>query len=217
MLSHLLNYGIVTEFRGVLISRRGRHGCEMRGGFRNSRGCYDVVKDDIKSWLKADKASGSRFTTMFDLYALPKEFPGRTEANQIRDPYEKVAFLEKKLKDDIDDYRFIPYIQLHEFEALILSDPQKLDWKYLEHERQIANIIQMVANKGGNPELINDGYETCPSRRIISEIPEYEGSKATAGPLTAAKIGLPTLRQKCAHFDQRVSKLENCKLESLAR
>jgi len=58
-----------------------------------------------------------------------------------------------------------------------------------------------------NPELIDDGPETAPSKRILREIPEYD--KATAGVSVAAHIGLPTLRKKCRHFDEWVTQLES--------
>jgi len=60
-----------------------------------------------------------------------------------------------------------------------------------------------------SPELINDGAETSPSKRIIREIPAYENLKSTAGPAVAQKIGLITIRQKCPHFDQWIQKLES--------
>jgi hypothetical protein len=49
---------------------------------------------------------------------------------------------------------------------------------------------------------------TAPSKRIIAEIPEYDGQKATSGPLIAGRIGLPTLREKCAHFAEWLHRLE---------
>jgi hypothetical protein len=141
---------------------------------------------------------------MFDFYALPNDFPGYAEAYAQRDPYERIKILEERLAADINDHRFIPYIQLHEFEALILADPKELSWEYLEHDEPIHNLIAMVGNQ--NPELINDGQETAPSKRILKEIPEYD--KATAGPAVAGKIGLSVLRAKCKHFHEWLSRLE---------
>ena len=57
-----------------------------------------------------------------------------------------------------------------------------------------------------NPELIDDGPETAPSKRILEEIPEYD--KVAAGVSVVGKIGLPVLRQKCAHFNGWLTKLE---------
>lgn len=54
------------------------------------------------------------FTTMFDLYALPDDFPGYEAAKAIGEPYARVAALETAFAEAINDSRFIPYIQLHE-------------------------------------------------------------------------------------------------------
>lgn len=61
------------------------------------------------------------FTTMFDLYALPDDFPGYETAKAIGEPYVRVAALETAFAEAINDGRFIPYIQLHEFEALLFA------------------------------------------------------------------------------------------------
>jgi hypothetical protein len=144
---------------------------------------------------------------MFDLYALPSDFPDHNEAHRITDPRKRVIMLEEAMGRDIDHPRFVPYLQLHEFEALLLADPQKLDWGYPEHGAAIRNLLEMVSSFD-SPELIDDGEKTAPSKRIICEIPEYEGMKASAGPLVAEKIGLAALRAKCEHFGEWLLKLE---------
>ena len=208
---HLAEHSVYADGRPVLTSKDKRAGREYRGGFRRT-GAYETARKDICAWMKADRNADARFTTMFDLYALPVDFPGFAEAARQADPYQRTALLEIALREDIrrqlDDPRFIPYIQLHEFETLILADPQQLDWEYMEHAQQIHRISAMVAREGGNPELINSGETSAPSKRIIAEIPEYEGNKATSGPLVAGKIGLPTLRQRCAHFAEWLGRLE---------
>ena len=211
---HLGNRGLFASARKVLTSKNRETGYESRGGFRRND-AYKTVRADIITWMKQDRAADVCFTTMFDLYALPEDFPGAEPAKTISDPYKKVTALEQALKNDIEQEhdaigsrRFIPYIQLHEFEALILSDPRRLDWQYMEHEREIQNLIALVASKNGNPELINDDYETCPSRRIIKEIPGYKRQKATVGPLIAKKIGIHTMREKCPHFNQWIDQME---------
>ena len=124
------------------------------------------------------------------------------------DPYQRVQALEDALADDIDDHRFIPYIQLHEFEALLLSDPQELDSQFDNRAAGITRLVTMVS-RFPSPEHINDSRNTAPSKRIIREIPEYEGRKASAGPIVAGRIGLSTMRDKCAHFAEWLAKLEN--------
>ena len=197
---YLADFNIFVDARSVLTSKDKRAAKEYRGGLLS----YEKAKKDIKIWLKEDNHRECRFTTMFDLYALPQDFPGYQLAQKSANPYERITCLEKAMERDINDVRFIPYIQLHEFEALILADPQKLDWEYLEHERPIGNLLTVVA--GLNPELIDDGPTTAPSKRILREIPEYD--KVTAGVSVAGKIGLKTLREKCRHFSDWLSRLE---------
>ena len=199
---HLGDHYVWADARCVLTSRRG--GVKHRGGFRN----YAQPQRDIVSWLREDQNADARFTTAFDLYRLPSDFPGYGDAQAADDPYEKVRILEAALRDDIGDWRFIPYLQLHEFEALLLSEPDQLAPHFTDGEARIRNLVDM-AGQIGNPELINDGPDTAPSKRIIAEIPEYKGMKSSAGPIVAEKIGLTNLRTRCRHFGEWVSQLED--------
>lgn len=157
--------------------------------------------------MKEDQNPDARFTTMFDLYALPRNFPGYEAASQATDPRQRVGDLESALRDDIDDWRFIPYIQLHEFEALLLADPQKLEVQFPGSDDGIRRLVEM-ASHFKSPELIDDGRDTAPSKRIRDTIPEYSGQKASAGPLVAGHIGLTVLRSKCEHFGEWLNRLE---------
>ena len=192
---------IVADARSVKTGRK--HGRDYRGGLLS----YEKARQDILDWMKQEaKNEDVWFTTMFDLYALPGDFPGWEEAHGMQDPYEKVRILEEALGKAVDHPRFIPYIQLHEFEALILADPQKLDSQYLKHATPIRHLVAMVA--GRNPEEINDDPKTAPSKRIIAQIPPYKNQKAAVGPAVAELIGLDTIRARCRHFDQWLSKIE---------
>jgi hypothetical protein len=68
--------------------------------------------------------------------------------------------------------------------------------------------LKRIAESFASPELINDGNQTAPSKRIIAEIPQYEGAKTTVGPQLAELIGLKEIRRKCPHFDAWISRLE---------
>lgn len=200
---HLAARNIIVDARAVMTSRN-RHTSHKHSGGLTS---YGKAKNDIKAWLTEDKGAESRFTTMFDFYGLPKDFPGYADIACLASPHERVKRLETALASNIDDQqgRFIPYIQLHEFEALIFADPRQLDWEYLEHAAQIESLIAIAEEQ--EPERINDGRDTAPSKRILANIPEYK--KATAGVAVVEKIGLPTLRAKCKHFDEWISRLES--------
>ncbi len=56
--------------------------------------------------------------------------------------------------------------------------------------------------------MINDGETTAPSKRIIQFIPSYKGAKVSVAPLMVEKIGLPTIRSQCPHFDEWLIQLE---------
>ncbi len=145
---------------------------------------------------------------MIDLYAISAEFPGLDEAEKMHHlPYKRVEILEQAFANDIGDPRFIPYIQLHEFEAYLFSDPSKFFFFYEHHERAIS-ALKAIADEKVSPELINDGPHTAPSKRIIAEFSDYEGAKAVMGPQIAELIGLDGIRDKCSHFNAWLSSLE---------
>ncbi len=203
LVSHLgCIHQVIADVRAVKTGRK--RGRDYRGGLL----VYEAAKLDIQAWMKEEV--GNRdvwFTTMFDLYALPSDFPGHADACRQTDPYEKVRILEEALKQDLGHRQFIPYIQLHEFETLMLADPQKLDSEYLEDVTAISKLVALVAGK--NPEEINEGRDSAPSKRIIAEIPVYAKQKVAVGPVVVEKIGLATLRRKCRHFCEWIEKLES--------
>ncbi|MFM6189641.1 DUF4276 family protein [Planktothrix sp.] len=199
---HLGYFNISTDVHCITTKRTRTE--QVRGGLPS----YQNIKKDIILWLKEDKHPEARFTTMCDLYALPNDFPKFEDAQKISDPYQKIQYLENALFDDIHDSRFIAYIQLHEFEALILSDPIKLEERFPDYQSKVQELVSLCESFE-SPELINDGKLTAPSKRIIQAIPRYKGAKASVAPLMAQKIGLETIRKKCPHFNQWIERLEN--------
>lgn len=209
---YLADHGVYASARSVLTSKDKKAHREYRGGFRRGRAAYATVWKDIQSWMKEDKQKDVCFTTMFDLYGLPDAFPKRKETVGSADIYEKVHTLETAFNEDIrarlkDDPRFFSYLQLHEFEALLLADPEKLLLEYVGQDRAVQNLLDLVERVGGEPERINDSPETAPSKRIIHEIPAYENGKTTTGVLVAELIGMETLLGKCPHFRSWVEQL----------
>ena len=199
---HLGLFQISTDIRRVLTSRDKRKNKSYRGGLIN----YEKAKRDIETCLKEDNNPESFFTTMFDLYALPDNFPAYEESKAIADPYRQVKALEKALQEDIKHPRFIPYIQLHEFEALVLANPASLEVEYFESQGAIERLKKVLLEVRGNPELINDNPSTAPSKRILEVIPEYD--KANAGAIIAGLNSVDFLKAKCPHFCEWLEKLE---------
>jgi hypothetical protein len=201
---HLYQYNVFMN-PPILIAHAKKKGQVHRGGGRN----YTPMKNDILRFLKQEKSLDVFFTTMIDLYAICPGFPGLAEAELMsQDPLKKVAFLEQKFADDINDRRFIPYIQLHEYEAYLFSDPSCFEYLSDGNIDKIT-ALQKIANAYKTPELINDGLQTAPSKRIIAQFPSYGKAKSTFGPQLAARIGLPVIRRACYHFNQWLLKLES--------
>ncbi len=188
----------------VEIAHCKKKGKVHRGGGRK----YVPMKNDICRFLKQEKGADVFFTTMIDLYAIPQEFPGLEEADGYRvDAYKRVGFLEECFAKDIGDPRFIPNIQLHEFEALLFVQPSVFSTFYADCEDRIAKLVAIAAGYK-SPELINDGQHTAPSIRIANVFLDYDAAKAAAGPQLAKATGLDLIREKCPHFGAWLKRLE---------
>ncbi|MFI5461427.1 MAG: DUF4276 family protein [Isosphaerales bacterium] len=198
---HLANSGVYLH-RPILIAHAKKKGRVHRGGGRN----YIPMKNDILRLLAQDKAKDVFFTTMIDLYGIPSQFPGLDEVEKLRHlPDKRVEFLEQAFSMDIRDARFIPYIQLHEYEAYLFSKPSLFELFYDHHRREIATL-QAIADAHTSPEWIDDGQQSAPSKRIIAHLPDY--AKPVMGPQLAELIGLDVIRAKCPHFNAWLSRLE---------
>jgi hypothetical protein len=177
-------------------------------GHRGGIGEYARAQRDIVTTLTQDTTAFC--TTMFDYYGMPCSWPER-EAAKRRPFGEKPITVERAVLADIvaelgsgfDPGRFIPYVQMHEFEALLFSDPKVLaDGLELPNHSQIQSIREQF----GSPEEINDSEHTAPSKRIMALNRGY--SKVTDGVLISQKMGLDVMRRECSHFNEWVRKLE---------
>lgn len=200
---HLANRGLYLH-PPVLIAHAKKRGRVHRGGGRK----YVPMRNDILRFLAQEKSRDVFFTTMIDLYAIHAEFPALTEAEKLRHlPAQRVEFLERAFAADIGDDRFVPYLQLHEYEAYLFSDPTCFRYFYHHHETQIA-ALQAIADGYATPELIDDGPQSAPSKRILAQLPDYEDAKSAVGPQVAELIGLDVIRRKCPHFAAWLARLE---------
>lgn len=200
---HLAARGVFLE--AALVGKPGR-----KGGART----WASARGDLVRFLKMSRSGRPvHVTTMFDYYGMPPGWPGRKETASL--PFvHKAARIEKAMADDIrrcmgaefDASRFVPYVQMHELEALILADPSKLGDEFPEQRQKVEALAQSIGN--ADPESVNDGQTTAPSKRIIAFIPEYRRRKASAAANVLKLIGLHALRAKCAHFDDWMNRLE---------
>lgn len=183
---------------------------EHKGGVRE----FSVVLKELKNLLHQEPQSF--ITTFFDYYPLPNDWPGVIEAKS-RPTKEIPAIIESSMADVVtkefsssfNPARFIPYIQMHELEALLFAGPKEMADAFgkLELETKFQQIVQDC----GGCEKINDNYTTSPSHRIESLYPRYrKGATDLAhAPIIADRIGLERIRRSCPHFNEWIGKLEN--------
>lgn len=192
---HLAERGVYAHAR--LLGRPGHKGGNVD---------YPRVRGDLLLLLRQFKSPAVRFSTMLDLYALGRDFPGMASLDALADGARKVTMLEEALTSDIADRRFFAHLQLHEFEALLFADVTALGRVYDDP----AAAAALAAEVGGlAPEAIDEGPATSPSKRIIRHFGRYARDKVTAGPLCAHDIGLEVMRSACPHFAAWLSRLES--------
>jgi len=138
---------------------------KSNGGIVN----WSILKKEIELHLKSDPSA--YLTTFIDYYGLNDShgFPNWNEAHQIPDVQARISELEQALLNDIHidlQYRFIPYIQLHEFEALLFIDSNVFINQIAEQDLIGRRELEETINQHPNPELINRNRETSPSHRL---------------------------------------------------
>jgi len=175
---------------------------------------YEQVKRDLHNIFISntnDAHTTHLFTTMFDYYALPNSFPCYADVQGILDKYEQISTLEKAFAKDISNDAFVPYIQLHEFEALVFCGLPYLKELYPESKKAIEELDKALSLVG-NPELIDHGASTAPSKRLITAIESkckvrYHYDKPKTGKYITEKVGIDELRKQCQHFNEWLSRI----------
>ena len=179
---------------------------------RTKEGPNGIFKGGITDYNKAVKEikrlcgqhPNEKVTSFIDYYGL-KNIPQVVYTGP--DKYKLISDIEKKFYEDVGFSNFIPYISLHEFESLLFTSPE--EFSYLK-STAVTKFKTILSEFDNNPELINSGIETAPSKRILKEINNY--SKVLDGNTIAKKITLSEIRNKCKHFNEWITILENTEL-----
>lgn len=199
---HLLLFDVMVvkpRLTGLHARRKGRI---PTGGLLNT---FQHSLGDMRRWLNEDRSADARFSMMVDLYSLPTDFPGYEDAMKRTDPHKQAAHLEEALAAEFGDTRFIPYLQVHEFEAIVLANPDRLTEWFDNVHKQVENLKAECASFK-TPEHINHGQHTHPKARIKKHIEDYDEN--VDGPVLAAYVGLEAIKEKCTHFAQWLTALE---------
>lgn len=164
---------------------------------------YSKVKNEIRKLLLDTCVVA--VTTMYDFYGLPTDFPGCQTVSQYGTCFARIAHCEAELSQDINDHRFLPYLMLHEFEAMLFVSPEAIAASFPDSDA--LTQLQQVRNSFASPEEINDDPTTAPSKRLL-QIFDRAYRKPLYGSLITQQIGLNTIRCECLHFDEWLTRLE---------
>ncbi|GAA4848916.1 DUF4276 family protein [Algivirga pacifica] len=178
---------------------------KTRGGIAD----WSVIKKEVETYLRQDTAVF--VTTLMDYYGLMEkhQFPEWDRAEQVMDKSIRMGILEQGMKDSLSpelQSRFIPYIQLHEFEALLFTNKEVLLNSFLPREIKDQAYLEETFREQ-NPEMINNGRTTAPSKRLERSIEGY--NKVLYGSMIASEIGLENIMAACPRFAVWVGKLKS--------
>ena len=180
---HLLKQGILCVTPVAIHLRRGG-----RGGMVS----YEPLKNDILRLLREGDAP--IVSTLIDFFRCP-DTPGKEVWNKATNHQREVELREQEIGLDIGSGRFIPYIQLHEFEALLFSSDVAFEKLFSSKE---ADELSKIVKDYSNPEEINSSPEGAPSKRIMAIVPTY--NKVLHGELIADAIGIEIILERCPRF-----------------
>lgn len=191
---HLQHRGVYLNPILLRTSAQGRGGVVSYGQVRwqVSRKCLEDATANV--------------TSMIDLFRLPNDFP-KKQACSGMSLYQRVACLEQAFLGSIECNNFIPYLSVHEFEGLLFSDSTKFG-NWFDDHNEVQRFAASVSSFR-NPEQVNDGAATAPSKRIAAAFGKAGYQKPVHGPLIAMDIGLERMREACPHFHQWVECLES--------
>jgi Domain of unknown function (DUF4276) len=182
----------VLSFPALLQAPSGRH----RGG--------RVTVERLVKFMSHQYHQTDRITTLVDFYGF-QDRGERTRSQLEADIRTGVAAATTGY-----DPRFVlPYLQMHEFEGLLFTDPQAFEWVQDGWSAAVKQALQAVMQAFPSPEDINNSQETAPSKRILKIFPDGAYSKLEHGPLIAKAITLDAIRAKCPAFNEWVGKLQS--------
>ena len=161
---------------------------------------YSYIKKDILNIIYEKDVVVSM---MIDFYRLPSDFPGFNDLKVTQTHQEQANLLETRIKKDLENSQnqlfdnFIPYIQLHEFEALVFASINGIDSLFERSEMEYKGLMNVI-QQYPNPEDINNHPDTAPSVRLKKLISGY--NKVLHGIDIINTVGMAELLEKCPRF-----------------
>ena len=205
----------LTFVRNILAPELGCHGIFMmpsligKPGHKGGNVRFERAVKDIERFLRQE--SNTFVTTMFDYFRIGHDWPGRNDVRPRFTAAQKAVVMEDATAIQVANLcpdlnvpcRFLPYLAMHEFEALLFSEARTLADGLNVSESTIAAILSQC----GEPEEINEGADSSPSKRILTLNRYYR--KVAMGTSIAERIGIARMREACPHFNRWLSKLND--------
>lgn len=169
---------------------------------------FERVKTCVGNFLK--QRSDTRVGTFFDYYGL-KEWP---MLNDVRSQDLSPAEIVKKLNDAAGEElcrefpglgvetRFVPFMAVHEFEALLFSDAEVLASALGINVTSINDVLREY----GSPEKINTRPDKIPSKHLENWL-DGRYIKTVQGISIADKIGIDKMREANPNFNDWLNRL----------
>lgn len=177
--------------RATQVSKPGSKGGDVK---------FSRVERDLRNHLK--QRDDTYVTTFIDYYGT-NEWPGLEKLDSSSEPaiiaetlntFAKTAMLDLLPSQNVS-HRYIPFVAVHEFEALLFSDATILADELNVDPQAVINIIEAC----GGPENINNSPQTAPSKRLKTLNSRFK--KTTTGISIAERIGIEKIRQASPLFD----------------
>lgn len=139
-------------------------------------------------------------TSLVDLYG----FRGKRDATVAALEEKVVAQVRSRIDRNWAAHKVFPYVQQHEFEALLFSDVAA--FSAINAPLEAIDKLRAVRADFATPEDIDDDPATAPSKRIAAIVPRYH--KVRDGTDVAAAVGLSAMRAACPRFNAWLTRLE---------
>ena len=189
----------------VLADHLRRQGAEssavLVGGDGGRQGGGNVNVARVAATMSRLYWSFDIVTSLVDFYGFTRK--GGASANVLEEKIRKGV--EAQIRHGWDERKVLPYVQRHEFEALLFADVAA--FSSIDVPEKGIRELQGVRSRFETPEDINDDHATAPSKRIVKTVPSYD--KVVSGPLIASEIGLDKMRSACPRFDAWLRQLES--------
>lgn len=176
----------------ILISKPGQKGGDVR---------FIRMQNDLALHLK--QRSDTYVSIFVDYYGIKNDWPGLDAAQKCSSPKSIADAMNSATREKVISlfadqgalHRFIPFIAVHEFEALLFSDIDEL-------ARQLKinkSAVEIILQECKEPENINNSPESAPSKRLERLYAPYK--KTTTGITIAKSIGIEKMRTQCPLFN----------------